>query len=199
VIPLWLKLVDTAYVAVLVPVYWRFYGPANFLWFSDLALLISLAALWLESPLLASMQALSVGLLELVWIADFLARLVSGSHLVGLTQYMFRPDLPRFVRALSLFHVWLPPLLFWMVWRLGYDSRALPAQTILAWVVLLGCYLWTDPADNINWVFGLRGERQRRLPSAVYLILLMAFLPIAIYLPTHYLLLAVVSPPGAGP
>jgi hypothetical protein len=63
VIPLWLKLLDTAYVAILVPVYWRFYGPANFLWFSDLALLISLAALWLENPLLASMQALSVGLL----------------------------------------------------------------------------------------------------------------------------------------
>ncbi len=198
-IPLWLKLVDTAYVAALFPVYWRFYGPANFLWFSDLALLISLAALWLESPLLASMQALSVGLLELAWLADFLARLVGGSHLVGLSRYMFRPDLPRFVRALSLFHVWLPLLLFWMVWRLGYDSRALPAQTILAWVVLLGCYLRTDPADNINWVFGLGANRQRRLPSPVYLILLMAFLPIGIYLPTHCLLTLLASLRGAGP
>src|SRR5262249_6922407 len=57
---------------LLVPVYWRHYGPANFLWFSDLALLIGLTAVWLESPLLAGMQAVSVGLLELVWIADFL-------------------------------------------------------------------------------------------------------------------------------
>jgi hypothetical protein len=193
VIPLWLKLLDTAYVAVLIPVYWRFYGPANFFWFSDLALLISLAALWLENPLLASMQALSVGLLELVWLADFLARLLGGFYLVGLTRYMFRPDLPLFVRALSLFHVWLPFLLFWTVWRLGYDPRALPAQTVLAWIILLVCYLCTDPAHNVNWVFGPGAKPQQRLPARIYLILLMALLPIGIYLPTHYVLLMAFS------
>src|SRR5260370_33967266 len=59
-IPLLLKLVVTMFVAVLVPIYWRYYGPGNFLWFSDLALFLTLAALWLESPLLASTQAVSV-------------------------------------------------------------------------------------------------------------------------------------------
>jgi len=56
-IPLWLKVVYTGFVAVLVPYYWRTYGPVNFLWFCDIALLVTLAALWLESPLLFSMQA----------------------------------------------------------------------------------------------------------------------------------------------
>ena len=30
-IPLWLKIVYTAFMAVLIPVYWYYYGPTNFL------------------------------------------------------------------------------------------------------------------------------------------------------------------------
>ena len=130
-IPLPVCVPYTLFVCILVPVYWRYYGPANFLWFSDLALLITLAALWLESPLLTSMQAVSVGLLELVWIADFVTRLVFGVRLVGMTDYMFKAEIPLLVRGLSLFHVVLPFLLFWLVYRLGYDKRAWMAQTLL--------------------------------------------------------------------
>jgi hypothetical protein len=32
VIPLWLKIAYTLFVCVIVPVYWRHYGAANFLW-----------------------------------------------------------------------------------------------------------------------------------------------------------------------
>ena len=35
VIPLWLKLAYTAFMAVLVPVYWANYGPTNFLCSND--------------------------------------------------------------------------------------------------------------------------------------------------------------------
>ena len=59
-IPLWLKALYTAFVAAIVPVYARQYGWRNFLWFSDIALLLTTPALWLERPLLASMQAVSV-------------------------------------------------------------------------------------------------------------------------------------------
>ena len=51
-IPLGLKIIYTLYVCVLVPIYWRQYGPANFLWFSDIALLALVPALWLENALL---------------------------------------------------------------------------------------------------------------------------------------------------
>src|SRR5262249_3051607 len=92
-IPLTVKVLYTLFVCVLVPVYWNHYGPANFLWFSDLALLITLAAQWLESPLLASMQAVSVVLLELMWIGEFLARLLFGVQLAGIAGYMFKTDI----------------------------------------------------------------------------------------------------------
>ena len=190
-IPLSVCVPYTLFVCSLVPVYWRYYGPANFLWFSDLALLITLAAVWLESPLLASMQAVSVGLLELVWIADLVARLVFGVRLVGMTDYMFKAEIPLLVRGLSLFHVVLPFLLFWLVHRLGYDERAWMAQTLLAWAVLLACYAFTERSQNINWVFG-PGKPQQWLPPRLYLLVLMVVLPVCIYLPTHFFLRALV-------
>ncbi len=59
-IPLLVKILFTLFVAVLVPYYWAFYGPANFLWFCDIALLATVAALWLENRFLASMQLVAV-------------------------------------------------------------------------------------------------------------------------------------------
>ena len=53
------RLLFTVLVAVIVPVYLVKYGPANFLWFSDIGLLGIFAALWLESPLLGSTMALA--------------------------------------------------------------------------------------------------------------------------------------------
>src|SRR5207249_11962669 len=68
-------------------------------------------------------------ILELVWIVDFLTRLTTGVQFLGLAEYMFRADNPLFVRGLSLFHVALPFLLLWLVYRLGYNWHAWIAQT----------------------------------------------------------------------
>jgi hypothetical protein len=62
-------------------------------------------------------------------------------------------------------------------------------QTILALLVLPTTYWLTDPADNINWVFGPGVKPQERLPALLYLGLLMIFFPLVVYLPTHWILL----------
>ncbi|HET6892870.1 MAG TPA: hypothetical protein VFH31_17325 [Pyrinomonadaceae bacterium] len=185
--PLWLKLGYTILVCVIIPVYWVKYGPANFLWFSDIALLLTVPALWLENSLLASMMALSVALLEVAWNIDFLGRLITGRSLLGLSKYMFDPAIPLPVRALSLFHVVLPPLLLWMVYRFGYDERALIAQTVLAWIVLPLSYWVAKPSENVNWVRGF-DEPQTMMSEPAYLTLLMVGFPLFIYLPTHFVL-----------
>ena len=122
-LPLWLKVAYTAFVVVLVPIYWVNYGPANFLYFCDLALLVTLAAIWLESPLLASMPTVGILAPQALWVADLFANML-GHPIVGMTDYMFDQSLPLHLRALSLFHGWLPFLLLFLVWRLGYDARA---------------------------------------------------------------------------
>jgi hypothetical protein len=187
-IPIWLKISYTVFVAVLVPVYWQNYGPGNFLWFSDIALLTTTAALWLESPLLASTMTLSVVLLELVWNFDFFLRLISGASTIGLSSYMFDPKISLALRALSLFHVVLPTLLLWLVYKLGYDARALGLQTIIAWVVLVSSYCLTASSENVNWVRGLGKTPQIWMPAPLYLALMMILFPLVIYFPTHLLL-----------
>jgi hypothetical protein len=187
-IPLWLKLFYTLFVCLIAAVNWVQYGPGNFLWFSDIALLVTAPALWLESPLLASMMALAVLLLELAWSVDLFVRLITGASLTGLSAYMFDPKISLPIRAVSLFHLPLPVVLLWMLYRLGYDSRALVAQTVLAWIVLLLSYLLTDRSENVNWVYGFGDKRQKWMPPSVHVILLMILLPLAIYLPSHLLL-----------
>jgi hypothetical protein len=197
-LPLWLKVVYTAFLAVLIPYYLQAYGPTNFLYFCDVALLMAFIALWTESPLWASMPAVGILLPQSLWCADFLAGLV-GRHLTGMSAYMFNPGLSLFTRGLSSFHFWLPFLVVFIVWRVGYDRRAFAAWTGLALSLMLVCYFLMPapppPPDNpnlpvnINYVYGPSDDQpQHWMPPLAYLALLMCTLPLAIYLPTHLLL-----------
>jgi hypothetical protein len=186
-IPISLKIAYTLFVCLLVPIYWRQYGPVNFLWFSDIALLVLVPALWLESPLLISMMALAVVLPELAWNVDYFFRLATGVSLIGLTSYMFDATIPLFIRGLSLFHVALPLLLIWMLSRLGYDGRALLGQTLVAVAVLPLSYFLSNPRQNVNWVYGFGEKPQTRVPAPLFVLFLMLLFPVGVYLPTHLL------------
>jgi hypothetical protein len=187
-IPLWLKLAYTIFVAILVPIYAKKWGWGNFLWFSDIALLLMVPALWLESRLLVSMMTIGVLIPEAFWNISFFLRLLTGIQFGGLTDYMFNAEKPLYLRALSLFHVFLPVMMLWMLSRFGYAPHALWSQTALAWIILLLCYFFTDPKENVNWVYGPGNEPQRRIHPLAYLGLVMIFFPIAIFLPTHFML-----------
>lgn len=191
-LPLAVKLGFTAFMAVLVPVYWANYGPTNFLYFCDVALFLTLAAVWMESALLASMAAVGIVLPQLVWVLDFAAGLC-GVKLLGMTAYMFDEQRSLFLRGLSLFHGWLPFLLLFLVKRLGYDRRAFPAWWALAWALVLFCYAFmpgpmpnaTTPV-NINYVHGMSDDAaQTWMPPLAWLATLMAGLPALLYFPTH--------------
>jgi hypothetical protein len=183
-IPLWLKVGWTAWLLVWGPFYWRHYGPQNFLWLCDLSNIVIGVALWLESPSLFSIQALSIGLVQTVYAVDFLWRLALGRHLTGGTEYMFDPAYPLHIRALSLFHLAIPPLLAWAIVRLGYDRRALLVQTLVAWVILPVSLLF-GPEKDINWVYGPYEQPQHFTTPAVWFALCMVGFPLLLYLPTH--------------
>ncbi len=197
-IPLAAKLAVTAFLAVLVPVYLRTYGLTNFLWFCDAALMLTVAGMWLENSLLISMCAVGILLPQCVWLADFGGHLL-GFHLLNLTGYMFDPHIPLFTRGLSLFHGWLPILLVWLLFRLGYDKRALRAWTGLATGLVLVCYWFTPPAGahladpnipvNLNYVYGFNDQQpQHWINQNLFVVLLLVGLWLAAFLPTHLLL-----------
>jgi hypothetical protein len=197
-VPLWLKIAYTTFLAILVPVYWHDYGPTNFLYFCDVAAILTLAALWFESPLLASIGAVGIVLPQLAWIIDLAAHFV-GLKITGMSDYMFDANIPAFTRALSLFHGWLPLLLLFLVRRLGYDRRAPWIWIPVAWTLMLVCYFWmpkpgavlSNPKTpvNINYVYGFSDHApQHWMPEWLWLLSMTAGLALAVWWPTHWAL-----------
>jgi hypothetical protein len=204
-VPLFAKIAGTAFLAVLLPVYWRTYGPTNFLWFCDAALVLAVAGMWLENSLLISMCSVGILLPQCLWLVDFGSNLL-GFHLVGLTGYMFDPALSLFTRGLSLFHGWLPLLLIWLLFRLGYDKRALPAWTCLAAVLMFVCYFFTPPAGtllansntpiNLNYLYGFNDRQpQAWINQNLYVMLWFGALWLVAFLPTHLVLRKIFAAP----
>ncbi len=197
-LPLALKLGYTAFMCVLIPVYWSKYGPTNFLYFCDVALLLTLAGVWLENSLLISMSAVGILIPQMLWCADFLTQ-ATGHRLVGMTAYMFDPQRSLFLRGLSFFHGWLPFLLFYLVRKLGYDRRAWIAWTALAWALCLISFFFLPPAspdfagkltpNNIDYVWGFNDAHpQTWMPPGLFLACWMAALFALVYTPTHWFL-----------
>ncbi|MDR7039911.1 hypothetical protein J2X36_004689 [Methylobacterium sp. BE186] len=192
-IPAPVKIAYTLFAAVMLPVYLQAYGPTNLLYFCDQAVLLTLVGLWLESPLLISMCAVGILAPQLLWVLDFLGTAI-GLPITGMTAYMFDADKPLFLRALSGFHGWLPILLVYLVYRLGYDRRAFAAWTAQAVATLLICFLLMPPPNpdpgltpvNINYVWGLSDRAaQTILPAWAWLMGLIVGLPALLFAPTH--------------
>jgi hypothetical protein len=195
-VPLALKLAYTAYMAVFVPVYWHYYGPTNFLYFCDVALIVTLIAIWPENALLISMCAVGVLVPQALWIVDFLAR-AAGFSLTGMADYMFDANRSLFLRLLSLFHGWLPFLLVYLVMKTGYDRRAFWSWTALAWLLLLISFFLMPPPTpnpglhpvNINYVWGMSDyAAQTWVPPYVWFAGQLIGLPLLAYAPAHFVL-----------
>lgn len=198
-IPLAAKLAYTAFMAVLIPVYWHYYGPTNFLYFCDVALIFTLIAIWPENALLISMSCVGILVPQVYWTIDVLANL-AGYSLTGMTDYMFDASHSLFLRLLSLFHGWLPFFLLYLVWTIGYDRRAFWSWTVLAWALLLVCFYLMPPPTahpgltpvNINYVWGTSDTAaQTWVPPYVWLAGLLVGLPLFAYAPAHFLLMRI--------
>jgi hypothetical protein len=186
-IPLWLKVGWSVWVLVWVPVYWHQYGLQNFLYFCDLGNLFIAAALWLESPLLFSWQACGLLLFQSLYAIDLIGGVLNGRHIIGGTEYMFDPHLRLFVRLLGLFHVVVPPLLLWAIWRLGHDERGWKYQTLTTWIVVPINYFWR-PEFDVNWARGPFFREQHFVPGILYLAPYLVVVPLVVYWPTHLIL-----------
>jgi len=184
-IPLWLKLAYTVMAVVVLVAYWFRYGPRNYLWFSDVALILLVPALWLESALLAGMVATGMLALELFWCVDFAGRLAFRRRPGGLTGYMFEPQRPLWLRALSLFHIPVPAVTLYLLFVLGYDPGALAPMLVLGWGVLLASWWLTLPHDNVNWVHGFGGAPRRAHAPLRNLLWLMLLFPLLVWVPSH--------------
>ena len=183
-LPLWLKIVWTVWLAVWIPLYWKQYGLQNFLFFCDLGNFFIAVGLWMESPLIVSWQATGLLLFQSLYTIDLAGALITGRHIIGGTEYMVDPGIPLLVRLLSLFHVVMPPLLLWAIWRLGYNPHGWKLQTLTTWIVVPINYCWRPELD-INWARGPFFREQHAMPGLVYLFGYLIVVPLTIYYSTH--------------
>lgn len=181
------------WLAVWFPAYWRAWGLANFLHLCDLAVILTCIGLWTGNRPLLSSQAVSSILVDLAWALDAGWTLVWKHHLIGGTEYLFDTRVALWIRLLSLFHVVLPPLLLWAVWRTGYDRRAWGLQSAIALVAFIASR-FTNPTANINFAFRDPFWHRTWGPGPVHVGLSVLFMAFVVYLPTHLLLRRSFSP-----
>lgn len=180
-----LRWVALGWIAVWLPAYLWKYGWHVFLNLCDIAVILTCIGLWTGNPLLLSSQAVSSLVVDLAWNVDLVARALSGHHLVGGTEYMWDPKWPLWLRALSAFHVLLPPTLVLAVRRAGYDRRALGVQAAIALAVMVVSRLTLGPDENQNFTWRDPFLGRSWGPATVHVGLTWAVLVGAVYWPTH--------------
>jgi len=167
------------WLALYVPAYALAYGFANFLFLCNLA---------------AILGAVLVGA---AWTADLAARLVTGSHLIGGTEYMWDPQWPLLTRLLSLYHVALPVVLVLGLRRIGYDRRGWLLQSALALAVVALGRLF-PPAVNINYAYVEPLFKRTWGGPVTHVAAVAGFLSLVAYSLGHLLLTRLCPAAGAG-
>jgi hypothetical protein len=190
-----MKIAVGVWIAAWFPIYLAYYGWANFLHLSDVAIALLSIGLWTSSSLLVSSQAVSVLIGETLWCVDILWALATGHHIFGGIGYMWDQHYPLWLRLMSLYHFLLPVLLVWAVWRLGYDRRALKFQMGIGAVVLVASRIW-GRQENINFAFRDPIFHRAWGPAPVHLLFMFVCMVLIIYLPTHWVLAKLFSRPS---
>lgn len=207
-LPRWLR---AGYALWFIPwagVYWAYFGWQFVLWFCCLASVYVLLGCLTQRPLWFSLAALAALAMQLIYTADFLALWILGRSPTGATAYMLDAARPLSLRALSLFHVWMPALLLYAIHKLGYDRRALWIQTLVALCLLPVCYLLFDPSVdtndavmplvrglpfdrdfNLNWVHAFYDRPEPGIGARRLWAMLIGY-PALVHWPTHLLLSA---------
>jgi hypothetical protein len=186
-IPAWLRWSALFWLLIWVPIYWRTWGASNFLQLCDIAVILTCLGFLTNNRLLISSQAVSSLVVDFAWIVDAGSQLSFRRRLTGGTDYLFDGNYPLWVRLLSLFHVALPVLLLWVLYRIGYDRRGLALQSFVALLAFAGSR-FTMPAKNINFAFADPFFRRAWGPPPVHVAVSLFFMVIVVYLPTHIFL-----------
>ena len=173
-IPRWTKWAALAWLLLWFPIYWHVWGPKNFLQMCDIAVILTCFGLWTNSSLLISSQAVSALLVCVAWTFDAGWRFLLHHHLIGGTEYLFDASEPLWIRLLSLYHLVLPALLLWLLYRLGYDKRGWALQSAIALPVFIASR-FTSPQKNMNFAFADSFFHRQWGPAPVHILVIWLF------------------------
>lgn len=89
----------------------------------------------------------------IIWLADFMSKIVTGEHWLGVTDYFFK-ELLLPARIISLEHFIVLPLGYFGFWLLGGERKgAWVISLVELTIIYLIVRFITDPIQNVNCVF----------------------------------------------
>jgi hypothetical protein len=185
--PNWMSWVALVWFVVWFPAYWRVWGPANFVHLCDIAVILTCVGVWTHSPLLISSQAVGILVVDAAWTVDAASRVLWGRPLVPGNEYLLDPRYPIWIRLLTLFHLVIPALLVWGIYRMGYDRRGWALQSVIALPVFV-LARFTHPATNIDFAFSDPFFHRQMGPAPIHILIIWLFMVLVVYLPTHLVL-----------
>jgi hypothetical protein len=160
VVPFGIKISYYAFMALMVPTYIAHYPLINFLNLCHVHLFLVLASFLTDKYLFVSMSAVGILVILFLWCFDFICETM-GTKFLGNTAYMYDEKRSLYMRSFSLFHVWFPFLLLYLIKKVGYDQRALYRELLLAKSICILSYYQVDLYNkNVNLmkdlgIFGL--------------------------------------------
>ncbi|HUO35163.1 MAG TPA: hypothetical protein VMU43_09230 [Candidatus Acidoferrum sp.] len=194
-LPVATRVVAILFLLLWAPIYWHFWGPANFIFLCDIAVILGCLGLASGNPLLISSQAVSILPTSAFWTLDVVWHILFGGHIFSGAEYMFDPQYPLWLRLISLFHIALPLALLWALGRTGYDRRAFQLQCVVAILALLAARA-AAPARNINFAFRDPFWNRQLGPAPLHLALIFLATALVLYLPVHLVLQKLLAPPA---
>lgn len=191
--PRWTRWTAAAWLAFWVPVYWIFWGPHNFVYLCDIAVILGCIGICTNNTLLVSSQAVSSVVVDAMWAVDAGWRAAFGRHIFGGTEYLFDPSHALWLRLLSLYHVAIPVVLLWALHRAGYDRRGWRLQAgIVAAAFVIARF--TPAEQNINFAFRLPVVEKPFGPAPLHVTVSILFMIFVVYWPTHWALRKIFPP-----
>ena len=185
--PTWMRWAALAWFVVWFPSYWRTWGAANFIHLCDIAVILTCIGMWTHSALLISSQAVGILMVDAIWTVDAASRVLIHRALVAGNEYLLDARFPAWIRLLTLFHLVMPALLLWGVYRMGYDRRAWALQSVITLPVFV-LARFTRPATNIDFAFFDPFFHHQIGPAPLHILIIWLFMVLVVYLPTHLVL-----------
>ena len=182
--PTWMRWTALAWFLVWFPSYWRTWGAANFIHLCDTAVILTCIGMWTDSALLISSQTVGVLMVDAVWTVDAASRVLAHRALVAGNEYLLDPRFPAWIRLLTLFHLVMPALLLWGVYRMGYDRRAWALESAITLPVFV-LARFTRPTANIDFAFSDPFFHHQMGPVPIHILITWLFMVVVVYLPTH--------------
>ena len=196
-LPLWDRVLGAIlllHFLVVCGIKWGQGGPAEILWMSHIALLLTGLGLCLRSPRLVATALVAVLIPHAIWLFDCGVGMTLGRFPLGICAYLESADWWTWIATLH--HFYLVPLLLFLFARV----RRVPREAFLAAVALF-LYLTVvgrvclPPMNNVNYAFLLLPGVDlpavhwfNGLPRGLYLLALNAVMGGLVFLPTALLL-----------